>query len=297
MRFTLLRTDKTNVVRLTIKAAEAFFERIKTDTKGEEIGHLREYIANYGDTGAYESNKPLAKVLPQVELKKEENGSLKTVAFNGVIWLHAANLLRKDDIQAVKNASKVMPMTMAAFVGADGSSVELLVKVCKEDGSLPENDQDIDDFCRAAYDVAFNAYQAILPKPLERLAASARSSFRMTLDAEPYYNPEATPMKISLMQKSEMPAQGDEETQQQDKIDMNLYADYEQFYQRAVVEARRQPRIFRSSRLILLFWLRSSAKQDCLKRRRFCIFATIIFINSSLMKTLFVPSFHLLTLK
>ena len=238
MRFTLLRTDKTNVVRLTIKAAEAFFERIKTDTKGEEIGHLREYIANYGDNGAYESNRPVAMVLPQVELKKEENGSLKTVAFNGVIWLHAANLLRKDDIQAVKNASKVMPMTMAAFVGADGSSVELLVKVCKEDGTLPENDQDIDDFCRAAYDVAFNAYQAILPKPLERLAVSARSSFRMTLDAEPYYNPEATPMKISLMQKSETPTQGDEETQQQDKIDMNLYADYEQIYQRAVVEAR-----------------------------------------------------------
>ena len=238
MRFTLLRTDKTNVVRLTIKTAEAFFERIKTDTKGEEIGHLREYITNYGDTGAYESNRPVAMVLPQVELKKEENGSLKTVAFNGVIWLHAANLLRKDDIQAVKNASKVMPMTMAAFVGADGSSVELLVKVCKEDGTLPENDQDIDDFCRAAYDVAFNAYQAILPKPLERLAVSARSSFRMTLDAEPYYNPEATPMKISLMQKSETPAQGDEEAQQQDKIDMNLYADYEQFYQRAVVEAR-----------------------------------------------------------
>ncbi len=238
MRFTLLRTDKANIVRLTIKTAEAFFERIKTDTKGEEIGHLCEYITCFGDTGAYESNRPVANVLPQVELKKEENGSLKTVAFNGVIWLHVANLLRKDDIQAVKDASKVMPMTMAAFVGADGSSVELLVKVCKEDGSQPEADQDIDDFCRVAYDVAFNAYQAILPKPLERLAASARSSFRMTLDAEPYYNPEATPMKIPMMQRSEKSAQDDEETQQQDKIDMDLYADYELLYQRAVVEAR-----------------------------------------------------------
>jgi len=238
MRFTLLRTDKTNAVHLTTKTAEAFLERIKTDTKGEEIGRLREYIANFGDTGAYESNRPVAMVLPQVELKKDANGCLETVAFNGIVWLHAANLLRKDDVQAVKNASKVMPMTMAAFAGADGTSVELLVKVQREDGSLPKSDQNIDDFCRAAYDVAFNAYQAILPKPLERLVPSARSSFRMTLDPEPYYNPEATPMRVSLMQKSETSAQGDEDTQEQNKTDMNLYADYEQIYKRAAVEAR-----------------------------------------------------------
>lgn len=238
MRFTLLRTDKTNVVHLTTKTAEAFIERIKTDTKGEDIGRLRDYIASFGDNGAYENHKPVATVLPQVELKKEPNGCLTTVAFNGIAWLHAANLLRKDDILAVKNASKVMPMTMAAFVGADGCSVELLVKVCKEDGDLPQNDQDIDDFCRAAYDVAFNAYQAILPKPLERHAVSARSSFRMTLDAEPYFNPKATPMMISMMQKSEMHVQNENTIQEQDRIDMNLYADYEQIYKRAVVEAK-----------------------------------------------------------
>lgn len=182
MRFTLLRTDKTNVVRLTTKTAEAFFERIKTDTKGEEIGNLRDYIVSYGGTGDYESRKPVAIVLPQVELKKDANCCLTTVAYNGVVWLHVANLLRKGDIQSVKYVSNVMPMTMAAFVGADGCSAELLIKVCKEDGKLPTTDQDIDDFCRAAYDVAFYAYQSIYPKPFERHVASARSSFRMTLD-------------------------------------------------------------------------------------------------------------------
>ena len=241
MRFTLLRTDKTNVVRLTTKTAEAFFERIKTDTKGEEIGNLRDYIASFGDTGGYESRRPVAMVLPQVELKKDDNGSLATVAYNGVVWLHAANLLRKDDIQAVKDASKVMPMTMAAFVGADGRSAELLIKVCKEDGKLPSTDQDIDDFCRAAYDVAFNAYQAILPKPLERHVASARNSFRMTLDPLPYYNLDATPMKIPHRQQPEASiADGIEDNQlEQSDSDMNLYADYEQIYQRVVAEAKK----------------------------------------------------------
>ena len=242
MRFTLLRTDKTNVVHLTTKTAEAFFERIKTDTKGEEIGRLREYIANFGDTGNYEENKPVAMVLPHVELKRGANGGLETAAYNGIIWLHAANLLRKDDVLAVKEASKVMPMTLAAFVGADGCSVELLVKVRREDGKTPQTDQDIDEFCRAAYEVAFTAYQAILPRSLEKHQVSARSSFRMTLDPSPYYHPEATPMRIPLAPKAGIPQnaplEDDAATLAQDKVDMDLYADYEQIYARAVAEAR-----------------------------------------------------------
>ena len=57
MKLTIVRTDKKKVQHLTVKSVEWFLERIKTDTKAEDIGKMREYIARFGDNGLYEQNR------------------------------------------------------------------------------------------------------------------------------------------------------------------------------------------------------------------------------------------------
>ena len=237
MKLSIVREDKkTHEQHLSVKPAEWFFERIKIDTKARNIGKLREHIMLYGDTGNYEQNATIATIYPSVEMSKTENGNLVIVAFNGLVWLHIAELMKPSDIEAVKNASKIMPTTFSAFKGADGKSVEILVSVVQKNAETPlQTESEINAFCQKAYNMALGAYSGILPKPIERQAATARSGFRMTLDEAPYYNPSATPLVIEsspiTLSSKDTPSEGQQE------FDYRLYEDYEHLYKRAASEA------------------------------------------------------------
>lgn len=236
MKFSIVRIDKKRVLHLSVKTAEWFFERIKTDTKSEDIGGLRRYIAMYGNGEGYEQRTPVARIYPSVELVKRENGNLQIAAFNGLVWLHVADLLKKEEQVAVKEAVKMLPMTYAAFVGADNRSVEVLVSVTPTDGPMPVAEHEMDVFCRTAYEAALSVYGAILPKPVERQLVTARSHFRMTLDEQPFVSADVHPLKISGLPTTADAKPSDDEPQQWN-TDIDLYADYEMMYQQASREA------------------------------------------------------------
>ena len=158
MKLSIVRTDKKNIPHLTVKSIEWFLERIKTDTKAEDIGKFRHFIARFGDTGQYEDNVPMAMIHPLVEMTKTENGNLEITAFNSLTWLHVSGLMKPEEIKAVKEASKILPTTFAAFTGADGKSVEILVSVSQKDTSAkPLTEVEMNAFCKAAYEVAVGA--------------------------------------------------------------------------------------------------------------------------------------------
>ena len=232
MKFSIVRIDKQKTIHLTVKSAEWFFERIKTDTKAKDIGRLRKHIAEFGNQAKYDHSDEIALVFPSVEMKKSANGNLDIVSFNGLITLHIPQLLKREDIEAVKNASKMMPMTFAAFTGSDGRSVEILVSVKSIDGLVLQKEKDMDEFCKVAYETAFGAYNGILPKAIERQNVTARYGFKMTLDEHPYVNPAHSSLSIGYFQKAENPSSMP--VNKQWDTDMNLYSDYERMYERAV---------------------------------------------------------------
>ena len=235
MKFSIVSTDKQQVPHLTVKPAEWFFERILTDNKAGVVQKLRQYILDFGDTGGFEQMTPVPRVYPLVELTKTQNDNLEVAAFNSMIVLHVADLLRLGDVEAVKEAAKMLPMTYAAFIGADGRSVEILVAVDSKDMN-PATEQEMNRFCQIAYEAAYGVYSGIVVKPIERQAMMARYSFRMTQDAQPYFNPAATPLMISGSRLYPV-EEASEQKAEQRETDMNLYAVYEQMYKRAAEEA------------------------------------------------------------
>lgn len=244
MNFSIVRIDKDKALHLSVKPSEWFIQRIQTDTKAETIGKLRRHIADHGDNGDYERQNPIAMVLPSVELAKEENGNLKIATFNGLVTLHVGGLMTADDVEAVKNATKMLPMTFAALKGADGRSVEILVAVAQKSYVPLTDEETMNRFCAAAYEVAFGVYSGIIQKPIERQLVTVKSSFRMTLDEAPYYHPEATPLQIdsALMNANDSSSLSSSLTEEheQREPDMILYSDYERMYRRASEEAREE---------------------------------------------------------
>lgn len=245
MKFSLVRTVSANETHLSLKTAEWFMERIQKDTKAGDVASFRQHILFHGvpaDDGLdfYQSWSTVStQVYPSVELAKRENGRLDITAFNGLIVLHVPDLLRRCDVEAVKEAAKMLPMTFAAMMGADGRSVEILVAAERKDGVTPITEPEMDLFCQTAYDTALGAYNGVLPKPVERQAASARSSFRMTLDEQPYYNPAPTPLKVSISPQPSSYEPLLPESEQREP-DISLYAVYEQMFEQALGEVSSQ---------------------------------------------------------
>jgi hypothetical protein len=193
---------------------------------------------DFGDTGGFEQMTPVPRVYPLVELVKTQNDNLEVVGFNSMVVLHVGDLLRLGDVEAVKEAAKMLPMTYAALMGADGRSVEIFVAVGSAD-MKPATEQEMDRFCKIAYEAAYSVYSGIVVKPIERQAMVARYSFRMTQDAQPYFNPAATPLMISNSRL--YPAEeGTKQKAEQRETDMNLYGEYELMYGRAAEKAREE---------------------------------------------------------
>ena len=245
MKFSFVSIDRQKNIHLSVKTAEWFFERILSDTKSGSVARYREQIALFGSTGLKERNLSLAQVCPAVEMVKQANGNMEVVHFNGLVTLHVANLLRAKDIELVKEASKMLPMTMAAFTGADGRSAEILVAVASKEAQKDfSTEQEMNIFSQMAYESACSVYRGVLPFSVERQSVTARSSFMMTLDENPYYNANATPVLIGRSSGGDAygndpheDCAGSATWREQREIDMDLYAVYEQMYQAAASEA------------------------------------------------------------
>ena len=53
--------------------------------------------------------------------------------------------MKPEEIGVVKKASKILPTTFAAFTGADGKSVEILVSVVQQDDvAKPQTEAEMD---------------------------------------------------------------------------------------------------------------------------------------------------------
>ena len=197
MKLTFVLRNKQNALKLSTKTIESFIERIKTDTKDGAVTRRRHELNLFNHVISYDNLHPSHQIYPSVEFERDANDNLRMRAFNGVVALTIDNLQTENEIETVKQAAKILHYTLAAFVGPTGKEVIILVRIAKADGSIPVDEEEADFVCRQGWQLATTIYQGLLPKPINQQPASARSWFRMPLDATPYYNPKAVALPVS----------------------------------------------------------------------------------------------------
>lgn len=136
------------------------------------------------------------RVYPAAEFQKDENGNLRMKAFNGLLLLSFRNILKLEDIQLVKKQAAFLPSTLIAVTGADGRSVEILVKFSDEKGELPTDEEHANQLYQNAYRHILPIYQSVIHAEIASQKPSIRSYFLLTLDTQPYYNPQAVALKV-----------------------------------------------------------------------------------------------------
>lgn len=148
------------------------------------------------------------RVYPAAEFQKDENGNLRMKAFNGLLLLSFRNILKPEDVQLVKKQAAFLPSTLIAVTGADGRSVEILVKFSDEKGELPTDEEHADRLYQSAYRHILPIYQSVIHAEIASQKPSIRSNFLLTLDTLPYYNPQAVALKVDekLMHQETTPS-------------------------------------------------------------------------------------------
>ncbi len=195
MKLTFVLRDKKNALKLSTKTIESFMERIKTDTKDRAVGRRREQFWHPDAIDSYDRQFPSHLVYPSAEFEKDGNDNLRIKSFNGVVALTIDNLQNDAEIEAVKQAARILNYTLAAFIGPSGKEVIILVRIVKAETTYSEEEADL--LCRNGWQLTSAIYQGILPKPIRQEVASVKSCFHMPLDPNPYFNPKAASLPVS----------------------------------------------------------------------------------------------------
>lgn len=197
MRITIIRTNRQHQLCVTNRSIGHLLERMLKDDSKFTIQKFRDMVPsmNFGYDG-YKDMPTWHRVYPAAEFQKDENGNLRMKAFNGLLLLSFRNILKPEDVQLVKKQAAFLPSTLIAVTGADGRSVEILVKFSDEKGELPTDEEHADRLYQNAYRHILPIYQSVIHAEIASQKPSIRSYFLLTLDTQPYYNPQAVALKV-----------------------------------------------------------------------------------------------------
>lgn len=199
MKITVIKTNRQHQLCVTNRSIGHLLERMLKDDSKFTIQKFRDMVPsmNFGYDG-YKDMPTWHRVYPAAEFQKDENGNLRMKAFNGLLLLSFRNILKPEDVQLVKKQAAFLPSTLIAVTGADGRSVEILVKFSDEKGELPTDtdEEHADRLYQSAYRHILPIYQSVIHAEIASQKPSIRSYFLLTLDTQPYYNPQAVALKV-----------------------------------------------------------------------------------------------------
>ena len=198
MKITITHRNNKNQLLVSTKSLERFLERIVNDDAKNTIANFREYVPWL--TNGYDGYKNMATwmhVHPAAEFQKSENGLLKMKQNNGVLLLTFVNIEEDGGVDAVKQKVASLPSTLAAFMGADGISLNVLVKYALVKGSLPDDEVEADRIYKQAFQTFAPLYQILVKATMQMPEPSIYSDFLFTQDASPYYREDALPLVLN----------------------------------------------------------------------------------------------------
>lgn len=198
MKFTITHRNKKNQLLVSTKSLERFLERIVNDDAKNTVENFREYVPWL--TNGYDGYKDMPTwmhVHPAAEFQKSENGLLKMKQNNGILLLTFVNIKEEGGVAAAKQNVASLPSTLAAFMGADGISLHVLVKYALSNGTLPNEEAEADRIYKQAFHTFAPLYQILVKATMQMPEPSIYSDFLLTRDALPYYREDALPLILN----------------------------------------------------------------------------------------------------
>lgn len=162
MILTLIRTDKKNKKHLKRIQVEHMQSMICDAAYNGMINGLREFVLLSSEYSVFPYMHKLPVVYPSVALKSDADGNLLMQSFSGWLTLTVGPLSNHEEVEAVKQAARILPFTVIAFAGSSERTVKIVFQACRQDGSLPQTQEEAEQFCQQVYPLASGLYEVVL---------------------------------------------------------------------------------------------------------------------------------------
>ena len=238
MKVTLIRIDKKNIQHVSTRTIEKLMESMKIDIGRDAIATFRRQLPMIANLGwEYKDMHLMPRVCATSELTKKANGDLEFGKWNGLILLTLGEFNDNGQVEQTKALAMGMPSTFAAFAGSSGKTVKLLVRIAPKDQPMPETEAEADKLCESGYNYAMKVYGGLFSGQIVEQKASARMTFRMTMDQNPLLNLKATALQVSTLE--ELPTAKPLQPEQR-QTDYDKYNDYEYLYRSASTQIQEE---------------------------------------------------------
>lgn len=189
MKYSRITASSKLPLRLSFLDAEQFNQRIQRDTSDLVINYFRNDLPHLDKVTGFRLYEKMLRICPAVELKRQPNGAVVFGRFNGLVVLDVKGVVGTAAQEQLKTRAMSLPFTQAAFVGASGQSVKLLVRVARADGSVPQTETEAETFYRTAHRELVPLYNALIaPCTVVPETPGLCHAFLMPLDTAPRLN-------------------------------------------------------------------------------------------------------------
>lgn len=197
---TMVRTDKKQQRRVSPITIQKLIERLKANVDNEDIATLR-YKVRSNDRFVIDKHEQLHRFYVSAWLKKTNNGALTIADYNDMLILSAGPIIETERLDQLKHITKIVPSTMAAFVGASGRTLKIVVQVTLPEKSRRGNEAEMEQFYCKAYQAAGAIYSSLLNVPVVPSGIYDGSSLVManccdSADASPLLIEKPTPLNV-----------------------------------------------------------------------------------------------------
>ena len=207
-RLTMVRIDKKQQRRVSPITLRKLMDKLKTNVDNNEIEALRYKVRN-NDRYALDKHELLHRVYASAWLKKADNGALVVADYTDMLLLSAGPIIEVEHLEHMKQVARIVPSTMAAFIGSSGRTLKIIVQVTLPETSRRGNEAEMEQFFRKAYSAASAIYSSLLkvpvvPSGINDGSSPVMASCRVSADESPLVIEKPTPLNVDGVELAPM---------------------------------------------------------------------------------------------
>lgn len=198
MKITITRKNTKNRQTLRTVDIVKWMGQIAHDDAQQTVGKFREEVADsISDYDFHHAIPTWRHVFPTAEFTKDTNGNLMMTRNNGILMLYFDDIVGEKSLEKAKTNAAFLPSTYLVVTAADAKGIVVLVRYADENGMLPADEEVAKHLYRQAAARIRPLYLSQIEGKVAKGVSSLYDNFLDTLDAHPYYNPQAIPLRVN----------------------------------------------------------------------------------------------------
>ena len=243
MKITIYKKQKNQAIKVTTWELDRYVEKHIRKSSNSKIVKLRKAVNQMNGEDCYSNYadiEQIGRIYTSGSFNLDGNGNMVFEELSGLVSLTFRCQSGLEAVNAFKEKAQMLTSTVAAFLGADGRSLNVLVGYTDMGGKLPTAESEAETIYRKAWLTAASLYSSVMGCEAVGENPSIRNSIVVTIDSDAYLNVGAKPLRIDVGESDDEVRLNDGKFQTPEV--KKSYTEWSLLYRNAVKEVKSEMR-------------------------------------------------------